>query len=128
MILSLNQPRSPTIDIPILLSNEVLPLMDRTNLPPKEDLQPIPMDVTIPSPKKNNNIPSKVRHVPPPHDGPDLLPTPNISPLYGVVPPPSSYRERRPTSHLVQPKRPQPKPATIKEETIPPSTNVPPSS
>lgn len=45
----------------------------------------------------------------------------------GAVPPPCSYREKRPTSPLVQPKRPQPKSPNTKDENIPP-TNIPPSS
>lgn len=128
MILSLSQLRSPTIDIHILLEDEILPLMNKTNLPPKEDLQSILVDVTMPYLKKNNNIPPKVRPIPPPHDGPSLLPTPNISPSYGTVPRPSSYREKRLAPPLVQPKRPQPKPSTIKEKKIPTFANVPPPS
>lgn len=77
MILSLSKTRTAKLDIHIILEDVVLPLTDRTSLPPKEDSQPIPMDETIPSPKKNNNILPKVRPIPLPHDGPSLLPTQN---------------------------------------------------
>lgn len=85
------------------------------------------MDKSMIYPKKNNNIHPMVRPILPPHDEPALLPTPNIPPLYGVVPPPFSYREKRPISHLVQPMRPQSNHPTTKDENIPPSTNIPPS-
>ena len=116
MILSLSEPRTPKLDIPIILEKEVLPLKYKSNVFLQEDSQSTPMDVTMPMP---NKLP-KGRPIPPHHDGLGLLPKPNVSPLYGVVPPPSSYREKRPTSPLVQPKRPQPKHPSDKDENIPP--------
>ncbi|GLJ39441.1 hypothetical protein SUGI_0805560 [Cryptomeria japonica] len=121
MILSLSEPRTPKLDIPIILEKEVLPLKDKTNVFPQEDSQPIPMDVTM---SMTNKL-SKGRPIPPRHDGLGLLPKLDIPPLYGAVPPPSSYREKRPSSSpIVQPKRPQPKHPSDKDENIPP----PPSS
>lgn len=116
MILSLSEPRTPKLDTPIILEKEFLPLKDKTNVFPQEDSQPTPMDVTMPLP---NKLP-KGRPIPPHHDGLGLLPKPNIPPLYGAVPPPSSYKEKRPTSPLVQPKKPQPKHPSDKDENIPP--------
>ena len=78
--------------------------------------QPTPMDVTMPMPNKL----SKSRPIPPHHDGLGLLPKLDIPPLYGVVPAPSSYREKRLASPPVQPKRPQPKHSSDKDENIPP--------
>ncbi|GLJ19066.1 hypothetical protein SUGI_0342280 [Cryptomeria japonica] len=117
MILSLSEPRTPKLDIPIILEKEVLPLKDKTNVFPQEDSQPIPMDVTMSMPNK----PSKSRAIPPRHDGLGLLPKPKIPPLYGAVRPPSFYREKRPSSSpIIQPKRPQPKHPSDKDENIPP--------
>lgn len=124
MILSLSEPRTPKLDIPIVLEKEVLPLKDKTNVFPQEDSQPIPMDVTMPM----SNKLSKSRPIPPRHDGLGLLPKPNIPPLYGAVPPPSSYGEKRPfSSPIIQPKKPQPKHPSDKDENIPPpqSSNLP---
>lgn len=115
MILSLSEPRTPKLDTPIILEKEVLPLKDKTNVFPQEDSQTTPMDLTMLLP---NKLP-KCIPIPPHHDGLGLLPKPNIPPLYGAVPPPSSYREKRPASPLVQPKKPQPKQPSDKDENIP---------
>ena len=74
------------------------------------------MGVTIPMP---NKLP-KGRPIPPRHDGLGLLLKLDIPPLYGVVPPPSSYREKRLASPIDQPKKPQPKHPSDKDENIPP--------
>lgn len=117
MILSLSEPQTPKLDIPIILEKEVLPLKDKTNVFPQEDSQPIPMDVTM---SMSNKL-SKSRPIPPRHDGLGLLPKPNIPPLYGAVPPPSSYKEKRSSSSpIIQPKRAQPKHPSDKDENIPP--------
>lgn len=72
------------------------------------------MDESTPPPKgiktlppQHQSIPPKARPIPP-HEGPYLLRTPPIPPLYGVFPPPSFYREKQSASPIVQPNRPQP--------------------
>lgn len=114
MILSLSEPRTPKLDTPIILEKEVLPLKDKSNVFPQEDSQPNPMDVPT-----SSKIPNS-KPIPPRHDVLGLLPKPSIPPLYGTVPPPSFYREKRPTSPLVHPKKPQPKHPSNKDENIPP--------
>lgn len=84
--------------------------MDESTLPPKGRQM---------LPPKQQSIPPKARPISPPDDGPGLLPTPPIPPLYGVDPPPSSYREKQPTSPIFEPKRPQPIHHSLKEETKP---------
>lgn len=149
MILSSSKPRNPTLSIPLddyttLIEDKIiLPPKQINNLLPKEAPIPspkeksilspnkidilLPKEKSIPSPmdestlppKGRKTLPSKARYVPPPHDRPSLLPTPLIPPLYDVVPPPSSYRDKRPTSPIVQPKRPQPIHHSLKKETKP---------
>lgn len=70
------------------------------------DPNPIPLlhDRPIPPP------------IPPPHDGPILLPILSIPPLYVVVPPPTYYKGKRPTSPNFQPKKYSPMHPSLKEE------------
>lgn len=93
----------PPIDhMPLLEDKIVLYPKERNYLLPKDEPMSSPMHESIITPKdrkftppKHQPIPPKVIPIPPLHDGPSLLPTPKITSLYGVVPPPSSYKEKR---------------------------------
>lgn len=111
---STSSPKDKII-LPPKESNRILPRGESISSPMDESTFP-PKGIKFPPPQNQSILP-KGRPIPPPYDRFGLLPRPPIPPLYGAVPPPSSYREKKLTSPIIQPKRSQPIHPSIKEET-----------